>query len=186
MRILMTVAGTIILLLAPALPAQEIFSDGFENGSTCLWSDVTDGDDTQLSARYLGETDDCDGNQFSWQGEVHDPDDVDFTIHHMTEAPLGCAVNTTVTIVAADPLDYCVYFSCDSGNTVVTCPANTIDAIADSGAIGCCSVSDVQNTIQIQQDCAGAVDLHGMVWTEVSTSDGAGGACIPYGLVVHN
>jgi len=185
MRVLTAVTGTLALALALEIPAQEIFVDGFESGSACEWSEVTDGDDSQASALNLGQTDDCDGNQTSILGEIHETTDVDFTVRHMTDE-FACSVDPSIAITTTDTLRFCIYFSCDLGTTSLTCPGATVDATADSGALGCCTTTDMQTVIQILPTCTGTSDDDGTVWTEVSTSGGATGACAPYTLVVHN
>jgi len=185
MRRLTAVLVAMTSLMALQAHSQEVFSDGFENGSTCAWSSVTDGDDTQATARDLGETDDCDGTQIELLQEIHDPTDVDFTVHHMTES-IGCLVNPTISVTTTDVLSFCIFFTCDSGSTQLTCPANTSDAVASSGAVGCCTTTDLQSAIEIQPYCTGTLDYSGTIWTEVATSNAASGHCAAYALALHD
>lgn len=166
----------------------DLFKDGFETGSLCRWSsepDCTCGPDayepnaSEPAAANLGSLDDCAASSFSVPAVLADGADTDF-FHFQGDDVFGsgCAVNPSVAVSSSADARVCVFVECNEGDTELTCPAGTTDAVSPNGRPGCCATGDVP---EIDLSCTGFGDDSADVFVRV---DQAAEVCTHYGLVI--
>lgn len=95
------------------------------------------GNNSELSAKWLGDLDDPDKNGRTRCGVLSHPDDVDWYSYHGHDTENGY-VDPTRTLSGAPNVRICAYFRCDQPPKTARCPDGTVPDTSPGGVEGCC------------------------------------------------
>jgi hypothetical protein len=142
-------------------------------------ADINEPNDSEETAVFLGQINDCNWNGGSVDGVLSWGDEDWFT-YTGTDA-FGCWVDPAREIVADADIRICKFAECLNGleNTELTCPPPTKSATSPAGRPGCCGTSDFQLSVY---DCAGTINDSANVYIRI---DQGGEQCVEYTFNYH-
>jgi len=149
-----------------------------DTGTTCSQKDLEPNDAVPID---FGAITDCDDDAVEAKGTFGDGSDHDWYELDEADTP-GCATNPTFSLDAPVEAEICAFFSCDDGDTAITCPSGSTEEIMKSKGLeypGCCVVGAKRAPLV---NCNGTTDDSAHTWVRVTSSVAS---CIDYTLGLH-
>ena len=102
-----------------------------DTGNTCQQQDLEPNDTIPID---FGAMSDCDKDAVEAKGTFGDADDKDWYELDGTDTA-GCATDPTFSLTAPVDAEICAFFSCEKGETAITCPSGSKEEVMLASSI---------------------------------------------------
>ena len=143
-------------------------------GGAC--QDMLEPNDSESTAAFVANINDCDTNQMSIQAALDGTSDVDWYRYSGSD-DFGCVVDPTRSLTAQAALRLCKYAECQSGAADVTCNDGSSPDTSPQGRSGCCHNAG----FGIDLNCPGNDDA-AEIYIRL---DQGGASCVDYTVNYH-
>jgi hypothetical protein len=147
---------------------------GAAGGGSCM--DMLEPNDSEATAAFVANINDCDTNEMSIQAALNGTSDVDW-YHYSGSDDFGCVVDPTRSLTAQGTLRLCKYAECLSGSASVDCKNGSTPDTSPQGRSGCCHTAG----FGIDLSCPGNDDA-AEIYIRL---DQGGSACVDYTVNYH-